>query len=50
LTVFSSAVIVALTLIAAQEEPYSGIVRVSPAPIADFSDSLVVVVPPPGSN
>ncbi len=50
LTVFSSAVIVALTLIAAQEEPYSGIVRVSPAPISDFTDALVVVVPPPGGN
>ena len=50
LTVFSTAVIVALTLIAAQEEPYSGIVSVSPSPISDFIDQMVIVVPQPGSN
>jgi hypothetical protein len=50
LTVFSSAAIVALTLIAAQEEPYSGIVRVSPSQITDFLDTMVIVVPPPGGN
>lgn len=50
LTVFSSAVIVALTLIAAQEQPYGGVVQVSPFPIADFLDTTAIAVPPPATQ
>jgi hypothetical protein len=47
LAVFSGAVIVTLTLIAAQEQPYGGVVQVSPAPIADFLSATVPAAPPP---
>jgi hypothetical protein len=46
MAVFSGAVIVALTLIAAQELPYSGPARVSPWPISDFLYTTTVAVPP----
>ena len=38
LTVFSTAVVVAFTLIAMQEQPFAGVVQVSPLPIQEFLD------------
>jgi heme A synthase len=46
LVVFSGAAIIALTLIAAQELPYSGAAKVSPWLITDFLDTTTVAVPP----
>lgn len=39
LTIFSFAVIVTLTLIAAQEQPFAGAVQISAAPIENFLDT-----------
>jgi hypothetical protein len=47
LAVFSSAVIIALTLIAAQELPYSGPVQISPTQISDFLNTPAIAVSPP---
>lgn len=40
LTVFSAAVVIALGLIALQEQPFAGVLQVSPAPIREFLDSV----------
>ena len=40
LTVFSTAVIIALALIAMQEQPFTGVVQVAPSTIQEFLDSV----------
>ena len=40
LTLFASAVVVALGLIAMQEQPFAGVVQVSPTPLQQFLETM----------